>query len=65
MHVGNIFIHLQMIYKNGKDVKELVVPGCEISLCSLTIFKDSVKNMTLENFEEDCGKRGLFPVLPS
>lgn len=57
------YLFLQMIYKNGKNIQDFLIPGCEFVLCPLEIFRIVLKNSTLENFDEDCGKRGFYPII--
>lgn len=38
-------------------------PGCGNTMCLLTTFKKLLKNVTLENFKEDCGDRVDFQIV--
>lgn len=50
----------QVIYKNENKFTDLVIPGCQKSLCELGTFKKVLENVIPDDFETDCGKRGLF-----
>ncbi|XP_015120215.1 venom acid phosphatase Acph-1 [Diachasma alloeum] len=47
--------YVKIIYKDGETPVDLQIPGCGV-FCLLSTFKYLLKNVTLENFEEDCGK---------
>ncbi|KAF7991965.1 hypothetical protein HCN44_010766 [Aphidius gifuensis] len=63
LHLLNDKYFVKMIYKNGKNIQELLVPGCKFILCPLELYKTVLKNSILENFDKDCGKKGLYPVI--
>ncbi|KAK0087794.1 hypothetical protein PV326_005040 [Microctonus aethiopoides] len=50
-------LFVKILYRNEGNVTELTIPGCESSICPLSLFKSVLKNVTMDNYEEDCGKR--------
>ncbi|KAH0568810.1 venom acid phosphatase Acph-1-like [Cotesia glomerata] len=63
LHEINNEIYVKVIHKKGHMLTKLVIPGCQKSLCSLQTFEKVLKNVTLDDFEEDCGKRTYFESL--
>ncbi|XP_053597171.1 venom acid phosphatase Acph-1-like [Microplitis demolitor] len=57
--IDNTF-YVKVIYKNENKFTDLVIPGCQKSLCELGTFKKVLENVIPDDFETDCGKRGLF-----
>ncbi|XP_063978283.1 venom acid phosphatase Acph-1-like [Diachasmimorpha longicaudata] len=56
--------YVKVIYKDGDTPVDLHIPGCGV-LCPLSIFKSLLRNVTPENFQEDCGKLTNFFSLSS
>lgn len=52
-----------MVHKNEDIIKEVVIKGCESLLCPLDTFKIVLKDVILEDFQEDCGRYGYFSTL--
>ncbi|CAD6231748.1 GSCOCT00001566001.2-RA-CDS [Cotesia congregata] len=55
--------YVKVVHKNEDIIKEVVIKGCESLLCPLDTFKMVLKDVILENFEEDCGRFGHFSHL--
>ncbi|KAK0182659.1 hypothetical protein PV327_000773 [Microctonus hyperodae] len=53
-------LFVKILYRNERNLTELTIPGCESSVCPLSLFKSVLKNVTMNNYDEDCGKRVDF-----
>ncbi|XP_008555440.2 venom acid phosphatase Acph-1-like [Microplitis demolitor] len=55
--------YVKVVYINEDKIINFFIPGCESTTCLLTTFKTILKNVTMEDFDKDCGRRGNFTII--
>ncbi|CAD6231746.1 GSCOCT00014100001.2-RA-CDS [Cotesia congregata] len=63
LHEINREFYIQVVHRNEDRSSVLIIPGCDGALCRLEQFKKVLKDVTLYNFDKDCGNRDFFPIL--